>query len=271
MLRNSSSSMLLAAVLLRYHEATSEWTLDYPPFFAWFEWALSQAAALVDPAMLVRLDAGWRVAGQMLLLNGCIPSVSSRWQELKSVSCEAQVVSNLDYASPATVLFQRLSVMATESVLLVASWHATRQAHPYFHTSYFSLPAAVCVRQATQLLPATVLLPAATTIQPYCATHAPCCRHQVRSVRLAALFLTAANPGLLMVDHMHFQYNGMLLGGCRRRWCGRCWCWCDVPLGPGLAPSPHITSNPHASRLQPAGIVHKQLLQLASASAWDRL
>ncbi|KAI3428699.1 hypothetical protein D9Q98_007523 [Chlorella vulgaris] len=107
-----------------YHEATSEWTLDYPPFFAWFEWALSQAAALVDPAMLV--------------------------------------VSNLDYASPATVLFQRLSVMATESVLLVASWHATR--------------------------------------------------HQVRSVRLAALFLTAANPGLLMVDHMHFQYNGMLLG-----------------------------------------------------------
>ncbi|CAD7704093.1 unnamed protein product, partial [Ostreobium quekettii] len=67
-----------------YFEETSEWTLDYPPLFAWFEAALAKAAQYVDPDMLI--------------------------------------VSNLNYASPATIIFQRLTVIVSDMVLITAAY-----------------------------------------------------------------------------------------------------------------------------------------------------
>lgn len=110
-----------------YYESTSEWTLDYPPFFAYFEYVLSWLARLVDPNILK--------------------------------------VENLGYASWQTVYLQRASVIVAEFTLLYALIQ-------YVDTSPF-------VRKQTS----------------YAAA-------------LSILF----SPGLLIIDHIHFQYNGFLYG-----------------------------------------------------------
>lgn len=64
-------------------DATSPWTLDYPPLFAWFEYLLSNVAGFFDIEMLN--------------------------------------VQNLNYASSNTILFQRLSVVATDVIYALGS------------------------------------------------------------------------------------------------------------------------------------------------------
>ncbi|KAL2391128.1 glycosyl transferase, partial [Blastomyces gilchristii] len=110
-----------------YYEKTSEWTLDYPPFFGALEWLLSQVAVYVDPAML-KLD-------------------------------------NLNYDTWQTVYFQRFSVIALELVLVFA-----------LHRHIQSV--------------------------------------ELGSKRLAhaAALSILLSPGLLIIDHIHFQYNGFLYG-----------------------------------------------------------
>lgn len=65
-----------------YYEKTSEWTLDYPPFFAAFEWLLSQPAALID--------------------SGIVD------------------VNNLNYSAWSVVAYQRATVLLTELILFAS-------------------------------------------------------------------------------------------------------------------------------------------------------
>lgn len=108
-----------------YYEATSEWTLDYPPFFAYFEKVLSIPAYFIDPRIV----------------------------DLK----------NLNYDAWSVVAYQRTTVIITELVL-----------------------GAVLVR----FIRNSVDTPSQRIIS-------------------ASLFL---HPGFLIVDHIHFQYNGFMFG-----------------------------------------------------------
>ena len=135
-----------------YFEATSIWTLDYPPFFAYFEWAMSQLAARIDP-------------------------------EIVKVSAHALVSSNI-------VLFQRASVIATDTLL---HWATARYlAHE----------------------PATeeAVSRSKKNDDAQSGAHSP--RSTALSVTSKSIVfgLVALNAGLLLVDHIHFQYNGLLLG-----------------------------------------------------------
>ncbi|KAK0099492.1 glycosyl transferase, variant 2 [Cadophora gregata] len=110
-----------------YYEKTSQWTLDYPPFFAYFEWILSQGAKLADPEMLK--------------------------------------VFNLGYDSWQTIYFQRASVILTELVLVFALYLFVQSSPP----------------------------------------------DSKRASHAAALSILLS-PGLLIIDHIHFQYNGFMYG-----------------------------------------------------------
>ncbi|KHN97649.1 dolichyl glycosyltransferase [Metarhizium album ARSEF 1941] len=110
-----------------YYDKTSEWTLDYPPFFAYFEWVLAHLARLVDPAMVK--------------------------------------IYNLNHESWQTVYFQRATVIGSELLLIYA----------------------------LQLFIDTTNLPSK------------------RAAQVAALSVLLS-PGLLITDHIHFQYNGFMYG-----------------------------------------------------------
>ncbi|KAI5291618.1 glycosyl transferase [Ascosphaera aggregata] len=113
-----------------YLENTSEWTLDYPPFFAWFEYALSWIASFIfghDTPMLQ--------------------------------------ISNLNYSGWDIVWFQRGTVIATELLLLFA-------------------------------------------LKVYVSSTTATIQHRMRAHTIALSILLS--PALLIIDHIHFQYNGFL-------------------------------------------------------------
>ncbi|CAI5758546.1 unnamed protein product [Candida verbasci] len=113
-----------------YIENTSQWTLDYPPFFAYFEYILS----LFVPSFVAN--------------DGCL-----------------DIVEVGNYGLP-TIYFQRFTVILSEMILFIAlQW----------------------------------IIDTSKT-------------HELRRRMYVATASLALSPGLLIIDHVHFQYNGMMYG-----------------------------------------------------------
>ncbi|KAJ7129797.1 glucosyltransferase [Mycena epipterygia] len=108
-----------------YYDTTSEWTLDYPPFFAYFEKLLSIPASFIDPKIVD--------------------------------------LNNLNYDAWSVIAYQRTTVILSELVL-----------------------GAVLLRFIRG------------SVDP-----------STQRIISASLFL---HPGFLIVDHIHFQYNGFMFG-----------------------------------------------------------
>ncbi|KAJ6539236.1 glucosyltransferase [Mycena capillaripes] len=108
-----------------YYDTTSEWTLDYPPFFAYFEKLLSIPASFIDPKIVD--------------------------------------LNNLNYDTWSVIAYQRTTVILSELVL-----------------------GAVLLRFIRG------------SVDP-----------STQRIISASLFL---HPGFLIVDHIHFQYNGFMFG-----------------------------------------------------------
>ncbi|CAG9540297.1 unnamed protein product [Cercopithifilaria johnstoni] len=114
-----------------YYEDTSQWTLDYPPFFAFFEYFLSQVASKIIPSALV--------------------------------------LQKDSYFSSELLYFQRFSVIATDVLYSLSC---------IFLTKSFS---GLCKNDSN-----------------------------VKKNSVATGVFLLANVSLVMIDNIHFQYNGIL-------------------------------------------------------------
>ncbi|KAL7631606.1 UNVERIFIED_CONTAM: hypothetical protein RMT77_018091 [Armadillidium vulgare] len=113
-----------------YKNDISQWTLDYPPLFALFEFIFSLFAPYFDEKMLI--------------------------------------IENLNYKSKMTVLFQRLTVVFTDLL--------------------FAYAVKECLNELGKKI-------------------------DLKQSNFHLIFIIIfGNAGLLLVDHIHFQYNGFLFG-----------------------------------------------------------
>lgn len=141
-----------------YFESTSQWTLDYPPFFAWFE---------------------------------------KLWSLLARIWCsDCLIISKNAIETNHVILFQRTSVIVSDIVYLYAIYQwlvfLSRDFSFKVKERIFEIRDAALKKN----LPEDDCDFTQSWFHP----------------SFIQLMLLSLSPGLILVDHIHFQYNGFLTG-----------------------------------------------------------
>lgn len=140
-----------------YEECTSQWTLDYPPLFAYFQYLMSLIAAQVDPDLV-------RISAQAV-----------RSKNVVYFQCLSVIVSDFVYYY---AVYMCIQFVSSESACSLPFRHKC--------SLYWIRSRAKDVdRQGT-----------GKWFDP----------------RLLLCILFVFSPALLILDHIHFQYNGFLSG-----------------------------------------------------------
>ncbi|VVT48835.1 uncharacterized protein SAPINGB_P001975 [Magnusiomyces paraingens] len=148
-----------------YTEATSQWTLDYPPFFAYFEYYLT-----------------WFVP-KVVKDDGAL-----------------DIVEQGTYGWP-TIVFQRTTVIITEIVLFLALQYYIDTAGEQPDDEATSYAILSPKHSDSNSDSESTDSQAATSLKRY---------RKLQAFSVAASI--ALSPGLLIIDHIHFQYNGFMYG-----------------------------------------------------------
>lgn len=133
-----------------YYDTTSEWTLDYPPLFAYLEYVLGRIAISINLKDAVHLT--------------------------KELIRTQQVI-----------IYQKLTVIATDFIYYYAIYRLCLAIETYLFKTKQEKSAAMSSQN-----------PVAALLKP----------HVTSSIALVLLL----QPCLILVDHIHFQYNGFLSG-----------------------------------------------------------
>lgn len=146
-----------------YYDSTSEWTLDYPPLFAAFEFLL----ALIAHSLNLH---------------------------------ETLLLTKDSVRNDSTIAYQKVTVVIADSIYYYAVYRLCIQLE-------LLLP-QVKIYKKKNLVKDPQEQPKPCSVQRQCLLDAIYRPDTTSSIALLLLL----QPGLLLVDHIHFQYNGMLSG-----------------------------------------------------------
>lgn len=180
-----------------YIESTSQWTLDYPPFFAYFEYSLSLLVPSIvkNDGCLDIVQVGvysWpTIYYQRLsvIVSEILFFVSLQWY-IDSTSLP--VDGSLESVLPGAEIDS--GELSTESVAKVSGTDVSKSSFSELHVKDTSLLSSSSIKNYD---PSIILSPSSSI-------------NKKRAYVIASSLVLS--PGLLIVDHIHFQYNGMMYG-----------------------------------------------------------